>query len=131
MMDWTDRHCRMFHRCLSKRALLWSEMVTADAVIHGDRDRLIGYADAEHPIVLQLGGNEPAKLAEAAAIAEQFGYDEVNINCGCPSDRVQSGAFGACLMARPREVADCVSAMQARVSIPITVNAVSPLTIWW
>ena len=122
MMDWTDRHCRMFHRCLSKRALLWSEMVTADAVIHGDRDRLIGYADAEHPIVLQLGGNEPAKLAEAAAIAEQFGYDEVNINCGCPSDRVQSGAFGACLMARPREVADCVSAMQARVSIPITVK---------
>ena len=122
MMDWTDRHCRMFHRCLSKRALLWSEMVTADAVIHGDRDRLIGYADAEHPIVLQLGGNEPAKLAEAAAIAEQFGYDEVNINCGCPSDRVQSGAFGACLMARPREVADCVSAMQARVSIPVTVK---------
>jgi len=122
MMDWTDRHCRMFHRSLSKHALLWSEMVTADAVIHGDRERLIGYSDAEHPIVLQLGGNEPAKLAEAAAIAEQFGYDEVNINCGCPSDRVQSGAFGACLMARPEEVAACVSAMRARVSIPVTVK---------
>lgn len=122
MMDWTDRHCRMFHRCLSKHALLWTEMVTADAVIHGDRDRLIGFSEAEHPLVLQLGGNEPAKLAEAAHIAEQFGYDEVNINCGCPSDRVQSGAFGACLMARPDEVADCVSAMQARVSIPVTVK---------
>ena len=122
MMDWTDRHCRMFHRSLSKHALLWSEMMTADAVIHGDRGRLIGFSEAEHPVVLQLGGNEPAKLAEAAAIAEQFGYDEVNINCGCPSDRVQSGAFGACLMARPDEVAACVDAMKARVSIPVTVK---------
>lgn len=122
MMDWTDRHCRMFHRCLTKKALLWTEMVTADAVIHGDRDRLIGYSGAEHPLVLQLGGSDPAKMAEATAIAEQFGYDEVNINCGCPSDRVQSGAFGACLMAEPDLVAECVSAMQARVSIPVTVK---------
>ena len=122
MMDWTDRHCRSFHRCLSKRALLWTEMVTADAVIHGDRERLIGFSEAEHPLVLQLGGNEPAKMAEAASIAEAFGYDEVNINCGCPSDRVQSGAFGACLMAQPDMVAECVSAMQASVSIPVTVK---------
>ncbi|MEM1389808.1 MAG: tRNA dihydrouridine(20/20a) synthase DusA, partial [Pseudomonadota bacterium] len=122
MMDWTDRHCRSFHRVLSKHALLWSEMVTADAVIHGDRERLIGFNGDEHPIVLQLGGNEPAKMAEAARIAEQFGYDEVNINCGCPSDRVQSGAFGACLMRTPEIVAACVSAMRAAVSIPVTVK---------
>jgi tRNA-dihydrouridine synthase A len=122
MMDWTDRHCRAFHRCLSKRALLWSEMVTADAVIHGDRDRLIGFSGTEHPLVLQLGGNEPAKMAEAARIAEGFGYDEVNINCGCPSDRVQSGAFGACLMRAPDQVAACVAAMRAAVAIPITVK---------
>ena len=122
MMDWTDRHCRSFHRVLSKRTLLWTEMVTADAVIHGDRDRLIGFSDHEHPIVLQLGGNEPAKMAEAARVAEAFGYDEVNINCGCPSDRVQSGAFGACLMREPKTVAACVSAMRAAVSIPVTVK---------
>ncbi|WP_034823710.1 tRNA dihydrouridine(20/20a) synthase DusA [Hyphomonas pacifica] len=122
MMDWTDRHCRSFHRCLSRRALLWTEMVTADAVIHGDRERLIGFSESEHPLVLQLGGNEPSKMAEAASIAEAFGYDEVNINCGCPSDRVQSGAFGACLMAQPDMVAECVSAMHARVSIPVTVK---------
>ena len=122
MMDWTDRHCRAFHRVLSRRALLWTEMVTADAVIHGDRDRLIGFADEEHPVVLQLGGNEPEKMAEAARIAEAFGYDEVNINCGCPSDRVQSGAFGACLMREPETVATCVRAMQAAVSIPVTVK---------
>ena len=97
-------------------------MVTADAVIHGDRERLIGFSDVEHPLVLQLGGNEPEKLAEAARIAEGFGYDEVNINCGCPSDRVQSGAFGACLMAQPQTVADCVAAMRAAVSIPVTVK---------
>lgn len=97
-------------------------MVTADAVIHGDRDRLIGFSEGEHPVVLQLGGSDPAKLAEASMIAEAFGYDEVNINCGCPSDRVQSGAFGACLMARPDLVADCVAAMQSRVSIPVTVK---------
>lgn len=122
MMDWTDRHCRSFHRVLSKRALLWTEMVTADAVIHGDCERLIGFSDDEHPIVLQLGGNEPDKMAEAARVAESFGYDEVNINCGCPSDRVQSGAFGACLMREPETVAACVSAMRAAVSIPVTVK---------
>ena len=122
MMDWTDRHCRAFHRCLSKRALLWTEMVTADAVIHGDRQRLIGFNEAEHPVVLQLGGSGPQKLAEAARIAEGFGYDEVNLNCGCPSDRVQSGAFGACLMAEPDLVAECVAAMKAAVSIPVTVK---------
>ena len=122
MMDWTDRHCRMFHRALSKRALLWTEMVTADAVIHGDRDRLIGYSDAEHPVVLQLGGSDPAKLAEASRIAEDFGYDEVNINCGCPSDRVQSGRFGACLMQEPDIVSECVAAMRQAVSIPVTVK---------
>ncbi|MCA8904414.1 MAG: tRNA dihydrouridine(20/20a) synthase DusA, partial [Hyphomonas sp.] len=122
MMDWTDRHCRAFHRCLSKRALLWTEMVTADAVIHGDRERLIGFNDMEHPVVLQLGGSEPGKLAEAARIAEGFGYDEVNLNCGCPSARVQSGSFGACLMAEPDLVADCVAAMGAAVQIPVTVK---------
>ena len=122
MMDWTDRHCRMFHRALSKDALLWTEMVTADAVIHGDRERLIGFSDAEHPVVLQLGGSDPAKLAEASRIAEEFGYDEVNINCGCPSDRVQSGRFGACLMQEPATVAACVAAMRAAVSIPVTVK---------
>lgn len=122
MMDWTDRHCRMFHRALSKRALLWTEMVTADAVIHGDRDRLIGFSADEHPVVLQLGGSDPHKLAEAARIAESFGYDEVNINCGCPSDRVQSGRFGACLMQEPATVARCVSAMRQAVSIPVTVK---------
>lgn len=122
MMDWTDRHCRAFHRVLSKRALLWTEMVTADAVIHGDRDRLIGFSEEEHPVVLQLGGNEPDKMAEAARVAEEFGYDEVNINCGCPSDRVQSGAFGACLMREPETVAACVAAMRVAVSIPVTVK---------
>ncbi|MGE6697812.1 tRNA dihydrouridine(20/20a) synthase DusA [Hyphomonas sp. NPDC076900] len=122
MMDWTDRHCRAFHRTLTKRALLWTEMVTADAVIHGQRERLIGYSAVEHPLVLQLGGSEPGKLAEAARIAEGFGYDEVNLNCGCPSERVQSGAFGACLMAEPDLVADCVAAMRRAVSIPVTVK---------
>ena len=122
MMDWTDRHCRAFHRSLSRRALLWTEMVTADAVIHGDRERLIGFDADEHPLVLQLGGSEPAKLAEAARIAEGFGYDEVNLNCGCPSERVQSGAFGACLMREPDLVADCVAAMRGVVSIPVTVK---------
>ncbi|MEZ5946696.1 MAG: tRNA dihydrouridine(20/20a) synthase DusA [Hyphomonas sp.] len=122
MMDWTDRHCRAFHRCLTKRALLWTEMVTADAVVHGDRQRLLAYNDVEHPVVLQLGGSDPAKLAEAARIVEGYGYDEVNLNCGCPSERVQSGAFGACLMAEPDLVADCVAAMTAAVSIPVTVK---------
>ncbi len=122
MMDWTDRHCRAFHRELSSHALLFTEMVTADAVIHGDRERLIGFSDIEHPIALQLGGNEPEKLAEAARIAEDWGYDEVNLNCGCPSDRVQSGAFGACLMRTPELVSECVTAMQRVVSIPVTVK---------
>lgn len=122
MMDWTDRHCRAFHRVLTKSALLWSEMVTADAVLNGDRGRLLGYSAQEHPLVLQLGGSNPRKLAEAARIAEGFGFDEVNLNCGCPSDRVQSGAFGACLMAEPDLVADCVAAMRAVVSVPVTVK---------
>ncbi len=122
MMDWTDRHCRMLHRSFTKRALLYTEMVTADAVIHGDQKRLIGYHDGEHPVALQLGGSDPVKLAEAAKIGEQFGYDEINLNCGCPSDRVQSGAFGACLMREPERVADCVSAMRNAVSVPVTVK---------
>ena len=122
MMEWTDRHCRAFHRTLSQRALLFTEMVTADAVIHGDRQRLIGFSPDEHPVVLQLGGSEPDKLAEAARIAEGFGYDEVNLNCGCPSERVQSGAFGACLMREPDLVARCVAAMRAAVDIPVTVK---------
>lgn len=122
MMDWTDRHCRSFHRVLTKRALLWTEMLTANAVIHGDRERLIGFSEAEHPIVLQLGGNEPDKMAEAARIAEGFGYDEVNINCGCPSDRVQSGAFGACLMRDPAGVSACIKAMCAATTLPVTVK---------
>ncbi len=121
-MDWTDRHCRAFHRTLTKRARLWTEMVTADAVLHGPRERLLGFSPQEHPLVLQLGGSDPAKLAEAARIAEGFGYNEVNLNCGCPSERVQSGAFGACLMAEPDLVADCVAAMRAAVSIPVTVK---------
>ena len=122
MMDWTDRHCRAFHRVLTKKALLWTEMVTADAVIHGDRARILGYGPQEHPVVLQLGGSDPVKLAEAARIAEDSGYDEVNLNCGCPSDRVQSGSFGACLMAEPDLVAQCVFAMRGAVSIPVSVK---------
>lgn len=123
MMEWTDRHCRAFHRILTRRALLFTEMVTADAVIHGDRDRLIGFDASEHPVALQLGGSEPAKLAEAARIGAAFGYDEINLNCGCPSERVQSGAFGACLMREPVLVAECVAAMQAAVDIPVTVKS--------
>jgi tRNA-dihydrouridine synthase A len=122
MMEWTDRHCRMFHRTLSRRAMLYTEMVTAAAVIHGDRERLIGFEPAEAPLGLQLGGSDPAALARAAAIAQAFGYDEVNLNCGCPSDRVQSGRFGACLMAEPELVARCFAAMQTAVSIPVTVK---------
>lgn len=122
MMDWTDRHCRFLHRQISSKALLYTEMVVADAVIHGDRARLLGFDAAEHPVALQLGGSDPAKLAEAAMIGADFGYDEINLNCGCPSDRVQSGTFGACLMQTPRLVADCVSAMKASVSIPVTVK---------
>ncbi|AZO08051.1 MULTISPECIES: tRNA dihydrouridine(20/20a) synthase DusA [unclassified Mesorhizobium] len=122
MMDWTDRHCRFFHRQLTRRALLYTEMVVADAVIHGARQRLLGFDDAEHPVALQLGGSDAGKLAEAAAIGEGFGYDEINLNVGCPSDRVQSGTFGACLMKTPALVAECVAAMKAAVKIPVTVK---------
>jgi len=122
MMEWTDRHCRVLHRLLSKHARLYTEMVTADAVLRGDRERLIGFDAFEHPVALQLGGSEPAKLVEAARIAADFGYDEVNLNVGCPSDRVQSGRFGACLMREPTLVAECVAAMRAAVSIPVTLK---------
>jgi len=122
MMDWTDRHCRVIHRLMSRHALLYTEMVTAQAVIRGDRDRLIGFDAVEHPVALQLGGNDPKLLAEAAKIGADFGYDEINLNCGCPSDRVQGGAFGACLMREPALVGDCVAAMKAAVSIPVTVK---------
>jgi tRNA-dihydrouridine synthase A len=122
MMDWTDRHCRFFHRLLTRRALLYTEMITADAILHGDQRRLLGYSPEEHPVALQLGGSDPAKLAEAAAIGERFGYDEINLNVGCPSDRVQEGRFGACLMAEPELVAYCVAAISARVAVPVTVK---------
>ena len=122
MMDWTDSPCRVLHRCLTKNALLYTEMVTADAVLHGDRVRLLGFDTFEHPLALQLGGSDPAKLAEAAKVAADFGYDEVNLNVGCPSDRVQSGRFGACLMREPMVVAECVAAMRAHAPIPITVK---------
>jgi tRNA-dihydrouridine synthase A len=122
MMDWTDRHCRTFHRLLTRRALLYTEMVTAEAILHGDRDWLIGFGAHEHPVALQLGGSAPARLAAAAAIGEDFGYVEVNLNVGCPSDRVQEGRFGACLMAEPQLVAECVAAMRARVAVPVTVK---------
>ena len=122
MMDWTDRHCRFFHRQLTKRALLYTEMIVADAVIHGCRDRLIGFDPVEHPVALQLGGSEPEKLAGAARIAADFGYDEINLNVGCPSDRVRSGTFGVCLMRTPDLVARCVEAMKRAVSVPVTVK---------
>jgi tRNA-dihydrouridine synthase A len=122
MMDWTDTHCRVFHRRLSARALLYSEMVTANAVIHGDRKRLLGFDASEQPVALQLGGSDPAALAMAARIGADFGYSEINLNCGCPSDRVQGGSFGACLMREPELVADCVAAMKAVVSVPVTVK---------
>jgi tRNA-dihydrouridine synthase A len=122
MMEWTDRHCRVFHRILSRHARLYTEMVTADAVIHGDRPRLLGFSAQEHPIALQLGGSDPAKLADAAEIGAAWGYDEINLNVGCPSDRVQEGRFGACLMAEPELVAACAAAMQRRVAVPVTVK---------
>ena len=122
MMDWTDRHCRAFHRTLTRHALLYTEMVTSKAVIHGDRERLIGFSDVEHPVALQLGGSEPDELGQCAKIAEDFGYDEVNLNCGCPSDRVQSGAFGACLMREPQRVADSMRAMIEASRLPATVK---------
>lgn len=122
MMDWTDRHCRFLHRQLSRQALLYTEMVVADAVIHGDRARLLGFDASEHPVALQLGGSDPVKLAQAARIGADFGYDEINLNVGCPSDRVQSGTFGACLMKSPELVSDCVDAMKQVVDIPVTVK---------
>ena len=122
MMDWTDRHCRLLHRLLTRRTLLYTEMVVADAAIHGPRERLLGFDAREHPVALQLGGSEPDKLAEAARIGAGFGYDEINLNVGCPSDRVQSGAFGACLMREPGLVARCVGAMEAAVDVPVTVK---------
>jgi len=122
MMDWTDRHCRFFHRLLSPHALLYTEMVTAPAVLHGDRARLLGFDPAEHPVALQLGGSDPGELSAAARVGESQGYDEINLNVGCPSDRVQSGRFGACLMREPALVADCIAAMRAAVSIPVTVK---------
>jgi len=122
MMDWTDRHCRAFHRALTTEALLYTEMVTAPAVVNGDRERLLGFDALEHPVALQIGGSDPAQLAEAARIGEAFGYDEINLNVGCPSDRVQSGRFGACLMREPGLVADCMAAIKEAVSIPATVK---------
>jgi tRNA-dihydrouridine synthase A len=122
MMDWTDRHDRYFLRLISARALLYTEMVTTGAVIHGDREHLLGFDASEHPVAVQLGGSDPEALAEAARIAQDFGYDEVNLNVGCPSDRVQSGRFGACLMREPALVADCVTAMRKAVSVPVTVK---------
>ena len=122
MMDWTDRHCRAFHRVLTREALLYTEMAVDKAVIHGDRDKLIGFDPAEHPVAIQLGGSDPADLAKASRIAGGFGYIEINLNVGCPSDRVQSGRFGACLMQEPALVADCVKAMQDAVSLPVTVK---------
>lgn len=122
MMEWTDTHCRVLHRLLSKNALLYTEMVTADAVLRGHRERLLGFDASEHPVALQLGGSDPVKLAEASRIAEGFGYDEINLNVGCPSDRVQSGRFGACLMREPVLVAECVAAIRAAVRLPVTVK---------
>ncbi|HHW4679508.1 MAG TPA: tRNA dihydrouridine(20/20a) synthase DusA, partial [Xylella sp.] len=122
MMSWTDRYCRTFHRLLAPSARLYTEMVHAQAVIHGDRERLLGFESVEQPVVLQLGGGEPALLAKAARIAMDWGYTEINLNCGCPSDRVQAGSFGACLMRQPELVADCVATMAAAVSVPITVK---------
>ncbi len=122
MMDWTDRRCRAFHRLMTRRARLYTEMVTADAVVFGPRERLIGFDPAEHPVALQLGGSAPTRLAEAARIGADFGYDEINLNCGCPSDRVQSGRFGACLMREPAAVAECVAAMARTVDVPVTVK---------
>jgi tRNA-dihydrouridine synthase A len=122
MMDWTDTHCRAFHRILAPHARLYTEMVHAQAAIHGDRDRLLGFDQSEHPLALQLGGSDPMQLAEASRIAQQWGYDEINLNVGCPSDRVQAGRFGACLMKEPSLVAECVAAMQAAVNIPVTVK---------
>jgi len=122
MMDWTDRHCRFFHRLITRRARLYTEMVSTGALVHGDVPRHLDYDAAEHPLALQLGGNDPAELAHGARLAQAWGYDEVNLNCGCPSDRVQRGAFGACLMAEPQRVADFVAAMRDACTLPVTVK---------
>jgi tRNA-dihydrouridine synthase A len=122
MMDWTDRHCRVLHRCLTSRAMLYTEMLTTGAILHGERARLLAFDAAEHPVALQLGGSDPAELAEAARIGEAEGYDEINLNVGCPSDRVQSGRFGACLMREPQLVAECMAAIAAAVKVPATVK---------
>jgi tRNA-dihydrouridine synthase A len=122
MMDWTDRYCRVFHRQMTRRAMLYTEMVTAQAVIHGPRERLLGYTGVEHPVALQLGGSDPADLAQAVRLATPYAYGEINLNVGCPSDRVQSGCFGAVLMERPALVADCVAAMLAVAEVPVTVK---------
>jgi tRNA-dihydrouridine synthase A len=124
LMDWTDRHCRAFHRTLTRQALLYTEMVTADAVIHGDRERLLGFSEIEHPVALQLGGSDPTKMARAARIGAAAGYDEINLNIGCPSDRVQSGRFGACLMREPELVAQLWRAAQeAAPDTPVTIKS--------
>src|SRR5256885_7963212 len=122
MMEWTDRHCRFFHRLLTRRALLYAEMMTTGAVLRGNRERLLAFDPAEHPLAVQLGGSDPRALAESARICADFGYDEINLNVGCPSDRVQEGRFGACLMAEPQLVGDCVAAMKAAVAAPVTVK---------
>jgi tRNA-dihydrouridine synthase A len=122
MMDWTDRHCRYFHRQITRHTFLYTEMVTTGALVHGDVGRHLRYDEVEHPVALQLGGSDPADLAHSARLGEQWGYDEINLNCGCPSERVQKGAFGACLMAEPQLVADCVKAMRDAVSIDVTVK---------
>jgi len=122
MMDWTDRHCRVFHRLMTRRARLYTEMLTTGAIIHGDRQRLLGFDASEHPVALQLGGSDPRDLATAAKIGEDFGYDEINLNVGCPSDRVKDGRFGACLMAEPLLVAEGIAAMRRAVRVPVTVK---------
>jgi len=122
MMEWTDRHCRFFHRLLTRRALIYTEMLTTAAILRGDKERLLGFDDAEHPVALQLGGSDPVALGACARIGQDFGYDEINLNVGCPSDRVQEGRFGACLMIEPALVADGVAAMKAAVKIPVTVK---------
>ncbi len=122
MMDWTDRHCRVFHRLMTRRAMLYTEMVTAPAILHGPKPRLLDFSPQEHPVALQLGGSVPGELAQAVRIARDWGYDEINLNVGCPSDRVQSGCFGAVLMERPQLVADCVAAMMAESPVPVTVK---------
>jgi len=122
-MDWTDRHCRVFHRLIAPDILLYTEMVTCPAIMHGDRERLLGFSEIEKPLALQLGGSDPDALARCAEVGEQWGYDEINLNCGCPSDRVQEGSFGACLMAEPKLVAACVAAMCRAASIPVTVKS--------